>query len=136
MNSRRDSSFLAPEMLVLACLPSKQRDRVSPLVDIMPLGTMPSKECIPHWVIGVSEFEPFERYGFNKAHATCYGLIAYRFFVYQEDIMSSAMASSAGRGRPRGCSSTRRTSWPAGSRSGPAFSDNHLRHDAGLVNAP
>jgi DNA polymerase-3 subunit alpha len=22
-------------------------------------------------------FEPFERYGFNKAHATCYGLIAY-----------------------------------------------------------
>ena len=23
-------------------------------------------------------FEPFERYGFNKAHATCYGLIAYQ----------------------------------------------------------
>jgi DNA polymerase-3 subunit alpha len=25
-----------------------------------------------------SEFEPFARYGFNKAHATCYGLIAYQ----------------------------------------------------------
>ncbi|MDP9271618.1 MAG: DNA polymerase III subunit alpha [Chloroflexota bacterium] len=24
------------------------------------------------------EFEPFARYGFNKAHATCYGLIAYQ----------------------------------------------------------
>ncbi len=23
-------------------------------------------------------FEPFERYGFNKAHATCYGLVAYQ----------------------------------------------------------
>src|SRR2546430_16614365 len=23
-------------------------------------------------------FQPFERYGFNKAHATCYGLIAYQ----------------------------------------------------------
>ncbi len=23
-------------------------------------------------------FEPFERYGFNKAHATCYGLLAYQ----------------------------------------------------------
>src|SRR5262249_45488898 len=26
----------------------------------------------------VNAFEPFERYGFNKAHATCYGLIAYQ----------------------------------------------------------
>jgi DNA polymerase III subunit alpha len=25
-----------------------------------------------------AEFEPFARYGFNKAHATCYGLIAYQ----------------------------------------------------------
>src|SRR5581483_3629560 len=23
-------------------------------------------------------FQPFERYGFNKAHATCYGLVAYQ----------------------------------------------------------
>src|SRR4029453_10169272 len=25
-----------------------------------------------------ASFQPFERYGFNKAHATCYGLIAYQ----------------------------------------------------------
>src|SRR5215212_4703305 len=25
-----------------------------------------------------TSFQPFERYGFNKAHATCYGLIAYQ----------------------------------------------------------
>ena len=33
----------------------------------------------PHIVDKVfHEFEPFARYGFNKAHATCYGLIAYQ----------------------------------------------------------
>jgi DNA polymerase-3 subunit alpha len=33
----------------------------------------------PHIVDKVfAEFEPFARYGFNKAHATCYGLIAYQ----------------------------------------------------------
>jgi DNA polymerase-3 subunit alpha len=33
----------------------------------------------PHIVEQVFEaFEPFARYGFNKAHATCYGLIAYQ----------------------------------------------------------
>ncbi len=33
----------------------------------------------PHIVDAVFKaFEPFERYGFNKAHATCYGLIAYQ----------------------------------------------------------
>ena len=33
----------------------------------------------PHIVDQVfHEFEPFARYGFNKAHATCYGLIAYQ----------------------------------------------------------
>ena len=33
----------------------------------------------PHIVDQVfAEFEPFARYGFNKAHATCYGLIAYQ----------------------------------------------------------
>ncbi|MGH2357701.1 MAG: DNA polymerase III subunit alpha, partial [Candidatus Limnocylindria bacterium] len=33
----------------------------------------------PHVVDAVfAAFEPFARYGFNKAHATCYGLIAYQ----------------------------------------------------------
>ncbi len=33
----------------------------------------------PHVIDAVFKaFEPFERYGFNKAHATCYGLIAYQ----------------------------------------------------------
>jgi len=33
----------------------------------------------PHTIDAVfTAFEPFERYGFNKAHATCYGLIAYQ----------------------------------------------------------
>ena len=33
----------------------------------------------PHIIDAVFKaFEPFERYGFNKAHATCYGLIAYQ----------------------------------------------------------
>ena len=33
----------------------------------------------PHTIDAVFKaFEPFERYGFNKAHATCYGLIAYQ----------------------------------------------------------
>ena len=33
----------------------------------------------PHVIDAVFRaFEPFERYGFNKAHATCYGLIAYQ----------------------------------------------------------
>ena len=34
---------------------------------------------LPHIIDRVFEaFQPFERYGFNKAHATCYGLIAYQ----------------------------------------------------------
>jgi DNA polymerase-3 subunit alpha len=34
---------------------------------------------LPHVIDAVFKaFEPFERYGFNKAHATCYGLIAYQ----------------------------------------------------------
>ncbi|HEU4864122.1 MAG TPA: DNA polymerase III subunit alpha, partial [Candidatus Limnocylindria bacterium] len=37
------------------------------------------KGIAPHIVDKVfAEFEPFARYGFNKAHATCYGLIAYQ----------------------------------------------------------
>src|SRR5438093_6868077 len=38
------------------------------------------KKGIPPSVVDqvFAAFEPFERYGFNKAHATCYGLIAYQ----------------------------------------------------------
>jgi DNA polymerase-3 subunit alpha len=38
------------------------------------------KKGIPPQVVDkvFAEFEPFARYGFNKAHATCYGLIAYQ----------------------------------------------------------
>ncbi len=39
----------------------------------------PSGACRRHIIDAVFKaFEPFERYGFNKAHATCYGLIAYQ----------------------------------------------------------
>ncbi|MGH2463782.1 MAG: DNA polymerase III subunit alpha, partial [Candidatus Limnocylindria bacterium] len=38
------------------------------------------KKGIPPGVVDLvfAAFEPFARYGFNKAHATCYGLIAYQ----------------------------------------------------------
>ncbi|MBA2634924.1 MAG: DNA polymerase III subunit alpha [Chloroflexi bacterium] len=38
------------------------------------------KKGIPSHIVDqvFREFEPFARYGFNKAHATCYGLIAYQ----------------------------------------------------------
>ncbi|CAN5792073.1 DNA polymerase III subunit alpha [soil metagenome] len=38
------------------------------------------KKDIPAHIVDkvFAEFEPFARYGFNKAHATCYGLIAYQ----------------------------------------------------------
>src|SRR5688500_7042736 len=38
------------------------------------------KKGIPPGIVDkvFHEFEPFARYGFNKAHATCYGLIAYQ----------------------------------------------------------
>ena len=39
----------------------------------------PSAASTPSVIDAVFKaFEPFERYGFNKAHATCYGLIAYQ----------------------------------------------------------
>ena len=39
----------------------------------------PSAASTPQVIDAVFKaFEPFERYGFNKAHATCYGLIAYQ----------------------------------------------------------
>src|SRR5438552_19137626 len=42
--------------------------------------THAAEQGVPPQVIDavVKAFEPFERYGFNKAHATCYGLIAYQ----------------------------------------------------------
>jgi DNA polymerase-3 subunit alpha len=38
-------------------------------------------------------FEPFERYGFNKAHATCYGLIAYQTAYLKANFPVEYMAS-------------------------------------------
>jgi DNA polymerase-3 subunit alpha len=42
-------------------------------------------------------FQPFERYGFNKAHATCYGLIAYQTAYlkanYTVDYMTSVLSA-------------------------------------------
>jgi DNA polymerase III subunit alpha len=38
-------------------------------------------------------FEPFERYGFNKAHATCYGLIAYQTAYLKANFTVEYMAS-------------------------------------------
>src|SRR2546430_9056083 len=40
-------------------------------------------------------FEPFERYGFNKAHATCYGLVAYQTaYLKAKDRKSTRLNSS------------------------------------------
>src|SRR3989442_14272577 len=46
------------------------------------------------------QFEPFARYGFNRAHAACYGLIAY-YTAYLKahfpaEYMTAAMTSDAG----------------------------------------
>jgi DNA polymerase-3 subunit alpha len=45
-------------------------------------------------------FQPFERYGFNKAHATCYGLIAYQTAYlkanYTVDFMASVLSAFRG----------------------------------------
>jgi DNA polymerase-3 subunit alpha len=38
-------------------------------------------------------FQPFERYGFNKAHATCYGLIAYQTAYLKANFTVDYMAS-------------------------------------------
>ncbi|HEX5450956.1 MAG TPA: DNA polymerase III subunit alpha, partial [Candidatus Limnocylindrales bacterium] len=38
-------------------------------------------------------FEPFERYGFNKAHATCYGLVAYQTGYLKANYPVEYMAS-------------------------------------------
>ena len=38
-------------------------------------------------------FEPFERYGFNKAHATCYGLVAYQTAYLKANYTVEYMAS-------------------------------------------
>jgi hypothetical protein len=47
-------------------------------------------------------FEPFERYGFNKAHATCYGLVAYQTAYlkanYTVEYMTSVLTASRDNG--------------------------------------
>ena len=48
----------------------------------------------PHVIDAVFKaFEPFERYGFNKAHATCYGLIAYQTAYLKANYTVEYMAS-------------------------------------------
>ena len=47
-------------------------------------------------------FQPFERYGFNKAHATCYGLVAYQTAYlkanYTVEYMTSVLTASRDNG--------------------------------------
>ena len=47
-------------------------------------------------------FEPFERYGFNKAHATTYGLVAYQTAYlkanYASEYMTSVLTAFQGQG--------------------------------------
>ena len=66
-------------------------------------------------------FEPFERYGFNKAHATCYGLVAYQTAYlkanYTVEYMTSVLTASRDNAR-EGRRRDRRVP-PAGDR-GPA----------------
>ena len=56
----------------------------------------------PHIVDQVfADFEPFARYGFNKAHATCYGLIAYQTAYlkanYPIEFMTAVLNGFSGR---------------------------------------
>ena len=61
-------------------------------------------------------FEPFERYGFNKAHATTYGLVAYQTAYLKANYTVEYMASVL-----TGCGTTPRRSrrpWPSAAGSG------------------
>ena len=70
----------------------------------------PSAASRPQVIDAVfTAFEPFERYGFNKAHATCYGLIAYQTAYLKANYTVEYMAARAdrvpgqrGEGRGRG----------------------------------
>ncbi|MFN2418136.1 MAG: DNA polymerase III subunit alpha [Candidatus Limnocylindria bacterium] len=61
------------------------------------------KKGIPPGIVDqvFHEFEPFARYGFNKAHATCYGLIAYQTAYlkanYPIEFMTAVMNGFSGR---------------------------------------
>ncbi|MBA2266186.1 MAG: DNA polymerase III subunit alpha, partial [Chloroflexi bacterium] len=61
------------------------------------------KKGIPPQIVDrvFAEFEPFARYGFNKAHATCYGLIAYQTAYlkanYPIEFMTAVMNGFSGR---------------------------------------
>ena len=61
------------------------------------------KKGIPPQIVDrvFAEFEPFARYGFNKAHATCYGLIAYQTAYlkanYPIEFMTAVLNGFSGR---------------------------------------
>jgi len=61
--------------------------------------TQAAERGVPPAVIDqvFAAFQPFERYGFNKAHATCYGLIAYQTAYlkanYTVDYMASVLSA-------------------------------------------
>ncbi|MBW3613198.1 MAG: DNA polymerase III subunit alpha, partial [Chloroflexi bacterium] len=61
------------------------------------------KKGIPPGIVDqvFAAFEPFARYGFNKAHATCYGLIAYQTAYlkanYPIEFMTAVMNGFSGR---------------------------------------
>src|SRR5205814_8462481 len=61
--------------------------------------TQAAERGVPPNVIDAvfAAFQPFERYGFNKAHATCYGLIAYQTAYlkanYTVDYMASVLSA-------------------------------------------
>jgi DNA polymerase-3 subunit alpha len=57
--------------------------------------TQAAERGVPPVVIDqvFAAFQPFERYGFNKAHATCYGLIAYQTAYLKANFTVDYMAS-------------------------------------------
>jgi DNA polymerase-3 subunit alpha len=61
--------------------------------------TQAAERGVPPAVIDqvFAAFQPFERYGFNKAHATCYGLIAYQTAYlkanYTVDYMAAVLSA-------------------------------------------
>ena len=66
-------------------------------------------------------FQPFERYGFNKAHATCYGLIAYQTAYLKANYTVDYMATRAlGVPRQRGEGRRGRRRVPPARHRGPA----------------
>ena len=102
-----------PQEEVVACCARRRRSSSA---------RRPSAASSPQVIDAVFKaFEPFERYGFNKAHATCYGLIAYQTAYLKANYTVEYMTVGADRvPRQRGEGGRRHRRVPAPGHRGPA----------------